>query len=349
MVKKKVALIGNGQIAEKVHIAYYKKREEIEIVAVVGATEENVKQFAERNSIPNYYTNAEEMYAIEKPDMVSVCTPNRFHFENVMQALEHNCNVLCEKPPAINAEDAKKMLELAKQKGKILAYDFHHRFADDVTVLKEKIDQGILGDIYFVKVSALRRNAIPGWGTFIDKEAQGGGPLIDLGIHMLDAAMYVLGYPKVKKVTAKMFQKIGTKKSEGAFGSWDPQKFTVEDSLFSYIELENGGLIHLETSFALNLKLDVKEKTIMNVELCGDEAGATMFPAEIYKDDQGELISLFKREAADEDRHMKSMQAFVNRCLGGNDRLADGEEGYAIQKLVEAIYQSAEKNESVTL
>jgi predicted dehydrogenase len=348
-MKKKVALIGDGQVAEKVHIAYYKTREEIDIVAVVGAMEENVKQFAARHNIPNYYINAEEMYLAEKPDMVSVCTPNRFHFENVMQALHHNCDVLCEKPPAIKADDAKKMHEFAKQKGRILAYDFHHRFSDDVTELKEKIDQGILGDIYFVKVSALRRNSIPGWGTFINKEAQGGGPLIDIGIHMLDAAMYVLGYPNVKKVTAKMFQKIGTKKSEGALGSWDPQKYTVEDSLFSYIELENGGLIHLETSFALNLKLDVKEKTIMNVEFCGDEAGATMFPAEIYKDDRGELIYLFKREAADEDRHTKSMQAFVNRCLGGSDMLAEGEEGYAIQKLVEAIYQSAEKKKCVTL
>ncbi|TVY08007.1 Gfo/Idh/MocA family protein [Paenibacillus cremeus] len=348
-MKKKVALIGNGQVAEKVHIAYYNTREDIEIVAVVGATEENVKQFAARHNIPSFYTNAEEMYLVEKPDIISVCTPNRFHFDNVMQALKHNCDVLCEKPPAISAEDAKKMFEYAKQKGKILAYNFHHRFADDVTELKNKIDQGILGEIYFVKVTALRRNAIPGWGTFINKEAQGGGPLIDIGIHMLDAAMYVLGYPKVKKVTAKLFQKIGIKKSEGAFGSWDPKKYTVEDSLFSYIELENGGLIQLETSFALNLKLDAREKTIMNVELCGDEAGATMFPAEIYKDDKGELVSLFKREAADEDRHTKSMQAFVNRCLGGNDRLADGEEGYSIQKLVETIYQSAEKNESVEL
>ncbi|MFB7138749.1 Gfo/Idh/MocA family protein [Gottfriedia sp. NPDC056225] len=344
-MKKKVAIIGGGQIAEKVHVAYYQTRSEIEIVAVVGINEEALKSFAERNHIPNYYTNAVEMYEKERPDIVSVCTPNKFHFENVMLALENNCDVFCEKPPAILAEDARKMHETALAKGLILAYDFHHRFADDVTILKEKIDQGLLGDVYFVKVKALRRNGIPGWGTFTNKEIQGGGPLIDLGIHMLDAALYVLDYPKVKKVTAKMFKKIGHKKNEGAFGKWDPSKFEVEDSLFSHIELENGCLIQLETSFALN----IKEKSEMNVELCGDEAGASMFPAEIYTDEKGELVSLLKREEADPDRHTKSMAAFVNSCLGQNVMLADGKQGYAIQRLVEAIYQSAKKGESVSL
>jgi len=345
VIKKRVAIIGGGQIAEKVHVAYYKTREDLEVVAVVGVNEESLKSFAERNNIPNYYTDATEMYATECPEIVSVCTPNKYHFEIVMQALENNCHVFCEKPPAILAEDARKMYETSLEKGRILAYDFHHRFADDVTILKEKIEQGSLGDIYFVKVKALRRNGIPGWGNFTNKEIQGGGPLIDLGIHMLDAALFVLGYPKVKKVTAKMYKKIGTKKDEGAFGKWDPSKFEVEDSLFSYIELENGCLIQLETSFALN----IKEKSEMNVELCGDQAGATMFPTEIYTDEKGELVSLFKRVEADPDRHSKSMAAFVNRCLGKNEMLANGKQGYFIQQLIEAIYQSAEKGESISL
>jgi predicted dehydrogenase len=345
VIKKKVAIIGGGQIAETVHVAYYKTREDLDIVAVVGINEDSLKSFAERNDIPKYYTDASEMYANEKPDIVSVCTPNLYHYENVMEALENDCDVICEKPPAILAEDARKMYEKAVSKGKVLAYDFHHRFADDVTILKEKIENDILGEIYFVKVKALRRNGIPGWGTFTNKTIQGGGPLIDLGIHMLDAAMYVLGYPKVKKVTAKMYQKIGNNKSEGAFGKWDPTKFEVEDSLFSYIELENGCLLQLETSFALN----IKEKSEMNVEFCGNHAGATMFPAEIYTDDRGELISLLKREIADPDRHSKSMAAFVNRCIGKNVMIADGKQGFEIQQLIEAIYQSAEKGESISL
>jgi predicted dehydrogenase len=342
--KKKVAIIGGGQVAEKVHVSYYQSRDDIELVAVVGTNHERVKDFAERNGIPRFYTDAEAMYEEEKPDMVSICTPNKYHFEKTMQALSHGCDVLCEKPPAIHADDAKKMKEKAEENNRILAYNFHHRFADDVQILKGKVAEGILGDVYFIKVQAMRRCGIPGWGNFTDKTIQGGGPLIDLGIHMLDAALYVLGYPKVEKVTAKMFQRIGNKKSTGMFGEWDPNKFEVEDSLFGFIELEGGRLLQLETSFALN----IKDQSIMNVEFCGDQAGATLFPAQIYTDESGELLSLFNKEEADPDRHPKSLEAFVDRCLGKEAMIADAKEGYMIQQLIEALYHSAEKGESVS-
>ncbi|WP_254052775.1 Gfo/Idh/MocA family protein [Bacillus sp. V59.32b] len=345
MRKKRVAIIGGGQVAEKVHVSYYRMREEIDLVAVVSPNSDRAKSFAERNDILHYYTDAAEMYAVEKPDMVSICTPNNVHYENVMLALENGCDVLCEKPPAISADEAKKMQETAIQNNCILAYNFHHRFADDVSILRQKAAEGVLGDIYAVKVQALRRCGIPGWGSFTNKDIQGGGPLIDLGVHMLDAALYVLGFPKVKKVTAKMFQKIGTKKSEGTLGEWDPKKFEVEDSLFGFIELEGGGLLQLETSFALY----IKETSIMNVEFCGDQAGATLFPAQIYMDERGELVSLLNRETADPDRHQKSMAAFVDKCLGKDVMVADGQQGYVIQQLIEAFYQSAEKGESVSL
>jgi predicted dehydrogenase len=344
-VKKKVAIIGAGQVAEKVHVAHYQTREEIELVAVVDPNLDRAKTFAEKNDIPRFYTNAEEMYAAEKPDIVSVCTPNRFHAENVLEAIANGCDVMCEKPPAISAAEAKKMKEAAESNNCLLAYDFHHRFAEDVAILREKAKDGVLGDIYVTKAKALRRCGIPGWGTFTNKEMQGGGPLIDLGAHMLDAALYVLGFPKIEKVTAKMYQKIGTKKSKGTLGEWDPAKFEVEDSLFGFIELEGGRLLQIETSFALN----IKEDSVMNVEFFGDQAGATLFPAQIYTDEGGELVSLLNRETADPDRHQKSMSAFVDRCLGKDVMVADGKQGYVIQQLIEALYQSAEKGESVSL
>ncbi|MDQ0974897.1 putative dehydrogenase [Neobacillus niacini] len=344
-MKKKVAIIGAGQVAEKVHVSYYQIREELEIVSVVGPNSDKVAEFAERNHIPRFYTNAEEMYAAEKPDIVSVCTPNRFHSEHVLQAIAHGCDVMCEKPPAISAAEAKEMKEAAESNQCLLAYDFHHRFAEDVSILREKVKDGVLGDVYVTKAKALRRCGVPGWGTFTNKEVQGGGPLIDLGAHMLDAALYVLGFPKIEKVTAKMYKKIGTKKSKGTLGEWDPAKFEVEDSLFGFIELEGGRLLQIETSFALN----IKEDSVMNVEFFGDEAGATLFPAQIYTDEGGELVSLLNRETADPDRHQKCMEAFVDRCLGNDVMVADGKQGYVIQQLIEALYLSAEKGESVTL
>jgi predicted dehydrogenase len=345
MEKKKVVIIGGGNVAETVHVPYYQSREEIEIVAIVGTNVERAKNFSSKYAIPRFYTNVDEMYATEKPDMVSVCTPNRFHFESVMKALENGCNVLCEKPPAISSKDAWEMNQAAKKNNLILAYNFHHRFAEDVKMVKEKTLEGLLGEIYVTKVQATRRCGVPGWGDFTNKELQGGGPLIDLGIHMLDAAMYVLDFPAVEKVTAKQFQKIGTKKSRGALGEWDPKKFEVEDSLFGFIELEGGHLLQIETSFALNMK----EASIMNVSFYGDQAGATLFPAHIHTDENGELITLYQKDKADPDRHQKSMAAFVDKCLGKDVMIADGEQGYTIQRIIEALYDSAEKGECISL
>ncbi|MBC1610925.1 Gfo/Idh/MocA family oxidoreductase [Listeria welshimeri] len=343
-MKKKVAIIGAGQVAEKVHAAYYKTRDELELVAVCDPSVERGEEFRVKNGFHKHYATAEEMFAVEKIDIVSICTPNRFHFDNVMLSLRHGAAVMCEKPPAMSASEAKAMWELADEKKVILAYDFHHRFSSEAQFLKQNV--ALLGEIYCVKATALRRSGVPGWGTFTNKEMQGGGPLIDMGIHMLDAAMFVLGFPKVKKVTAKSFQKIGTKKSMGTFGSWDPTKYTVEDSLFGFIELENGGLIELDTSFALH----IKPENMLNVDFFGDLAGGSLYPAEIYTDNAGEFELLANKEEPDENKHENSMKAFVDSVLGeGEVELAGAEQGYRIQKIVESLYESAEKGESVSL
>ncbi|MBF2457099.1 Gfo/Idh/MocA family protein [Listeria welshimeri] len=343
-MKKKVAIIGAGQVAEKVHAAYYKTRDELELVAVCDPSMERGEEFRVKNGFHKHYATAEEMFAVEKIDIVSICTPNRFHFDNVMLSLRHGAAVMCEKPPAMSASEAKAMWELADEKKVILAYDFHHRFSSEAQFLKQNV--ALLGEIYCVKATALRRSGVPGWGTFTNKEMQGGGPLIDMGIHMLDAAMFVLGFPKVKKVTAKSFQKIGTKKSMGTFGLWDPTKYTVEDSLFGFIELENGGLIELDTSFALH----IKPENMLNVDFFGDLAGGSLYPAEIYTDNAGEFELLANKEEPDENKHENSMKAFVDSVLGkGEVELAGAEQGYRIQKIVESLYESAEKGESVSL
>lgn len=204
---------------------------------------------------------------------------------------------------------------------------------------------GVLGEIYVTTARALRRCGVPGWGVFTNKELQGGGLLIDIGIHMLDAAMYVLGFPAVKSVNAHSFQKIGTQKSCGQFGEWDPATYSVEDSLFGTIEFYNGGILWLETSFALN----IREQLIMNVSFCGDKAGATLFPAHIYTDNNGELMTLMQREMADDNRHLRSMEAFINHVQGKPVMIADAEQGYIIQQLVAALYQSAETGTRVEL
>ncbi|WP_159566857.1 Gfo/Idh/MocA family protein [Budvicia diplopodorum] len=343
--KLRVAIIGAGQVAEIVHASYYLTRERLELVAVVDSHAERASEFAERLGIPHAFSDASEMYRQCQPDIVSVCTPNRFHHQHVMQALEQGCHVMCEKPPAMAPEQAAEMRDAARKAGKVLAYDFHHRFASDTQLLREQVAAGTLGEVYVTTAKALRRCGVPGWGVFTNKELQGGGPLIDIGIHMLDAAMYVLGFPAVRRVSAHAFQRLGNRKHSGQFGEWDPKVYTVEDALFATIEFHNGGILRLETSFALN----IAPQSVLNVEFCGDNAGATLFPLHIYQDDGGKLVTLLQRETADDNRHVKSMQAFVDHVLGAPASIADAQQGYLIQQLVAAIYLAAEQGTSIDL
>ncbi|GIN71469.1 oxidoreductase [Bacillus sp. J14TS2] len=347
MENLKVAIIGGGQVAETTHIPAYRDKEGIQIVSVVSRRYESAQAFAKKNNIPTYYTNVTDMLQAEKPDIVSVCTPNKYHYQHVREALEHHCHVICEKPPTISADDAIKLSQLAKEKNLVLAYNFQHRFAPETNLLHQKMEEEILGDVYYTKISAVRRSGVPGWGHFTNKELQGGGPLIDIGIHMVDCALFLLKFPTIYRVTAKMFSKIAPFKSEGSFGKWDPNKYEVEDSLFAFIELENGGLIELETSFALH----IKPKSYLNVSFSGDKAGASLYPLEIYTDRAGELVTLYEYEnTTNEDAKKKSIHSFIDHCTGkGNNSIVTGDEGYKVQTLIEALYRSAETGESVYL
>lgn len=340
---KKVAIIGAGQIAEKVHVSYYNRRkDEVKIVAVVDPLIDRAKKFARDNGIEHYYTSIEDMLVAEKIDFASVCTPNRFHFDAVMKLLEKGIAVFCEKPPAMTAQEAKLMYKKALEKKVLLAFDFQHRFAYETQELKKEFHY--LGDVYYVEADALRRSGVPGWGNFINKELQGGGPLIDLGIHMLDTVMYLLDFPPIKKVQAYSFQKIGPYKFEVSFGTWDPQQYTVEDSLFGTIELQNGCVIRLNTSFALNMK----EDTRYNIRMFGDKAGATLYPLEVYRDQRGELEWLRREELSLKDKHEMSMKHFVDTiCFEKEPNLSSAKQGYQIQKIVELLYASAELGEAI--
>lgn len=342
---KKIAIIGAGQVAEKVHAAYYlTKPETFQLVAVVDPNLARAELFCQRNQFKQAYTSTTEMLIEEQPDIVSVCTPNRFHYDSVMSALAAGCSVFCEKPPAMTSLEAKNMWKLAEKKSVCLAYDFQHRYSPEAQMLKENI--ALLGDIYYSEANALRRSGVPGWGNFIDKTLQGGGPLIDYGIHMLDTALYLLDFPKIKAVSGYQYQKIGPRKNQGSFGFWDPEKYTVEDSLFGTLEFENGGILRINTSFALNIQAD----KVLDVQLCGDEAGANLYPGKIYTDQAGELKVIKQIESKETNNHFTSIDHFCRKVAGDPQAIiADGRQGYIIQKVIAALYQSAEIGEKVEL
>ena len=342
----RVGIIGAGGIAREVHVPNYLKCGElVEVVAVSDVVKEKADKLAADFHIPHVFSSYEEMLQEVPLDAVSICTPNKFHHPAAIAALHAGCHVICEKPPAITAEEAEEMAAAASKAGKILTYGFHFRYAPQVEMLKRFIDGGELGEIYAARVTAMRRRGIPGWGVFTNKELQGGGPLIDIGVHMLDTALYLMGYPEPDTVLGVTYQKLGNRKGVGLMGSWDWENFSVEDMARGMITFKNGASILLETAFAAN----VEKGEEMSVSLMGDQGGADVFPLKIYQEKYESLIDITPAHLPKQNFHEQEIKRFVDACLNGTLPLSTPEQGVYLQQIINGLYLSAAKGEAVKI
>lgn len=340
----RVGIVGAGGIAQGVHIPNYLKcGSRVEIVALADIQLDRAKEVAATHHIPYVFASVEEMLDKVSLDAVSVCTPNKFHVSVTLAALEAGCHVLCEKPPALCWQEAELMADAAQRAGKILTYGLHYRHFPEVETLKKFIDAGDLGEIYASRAIAVRRRGIPGWGVFTNKELQGGGPLIDIGVHMLDTALYLMGYPLPDTVFAATYQKIGNRQGVGMMGDWDWKQFSVEDMARGMIRFQNGSTLILETAFAAN----VEKRETMQVSLMGDKAGADVFPLKIYEERHDTLLDTTPAFLPKKGGHELEIERFVDACLGGAKPITTPEQGVALQKLLDALYRSAELGKPV--
>lgn len=346
MEKLRIGIMGAGQESVHSHFPNCLKNSDIaEIAAVCDVNIENARKAAEQFRTPAFYASHTEMLEKEKPDLVTICVPNKFHEQLTVDALRAGCHVLCEKPPALTAAQARRMEEEAEKAGKILTYNLHYRYAPEVQAVKQMIRSGEFGTLYTGRVQAVRRRGIPGWGNFTNKDMQGGGSLIDIGVHMLDTALYLLDYPRPLYAAANSSDRIGRRGGAGLMGSWDPEKFTVEDGLFGYIQFEGGISLQVETAFALNCK----EKQRMNVEIYGDQAGASVFDGEIYTEKSGQLVDMRLPFVPETDRRNISISSYIRCCAEGKTPLITARQGVVLMSIVEALYRSAAEGKVVEI
>jgi predicted dehydrogenase len=255
-----------------------------------------------------------------------------------MEAIENGCHVLCEKPPGLNALQAREMAEFVQRKGKVLAYNFQRRQSHAFSILKKLQEEGRFGNIYHIKATYLRRRGIPGWGNFTNKEIQGGGALIDLGVHILDLALDLLDYQTPQQILGNTYDFIGKTGGKGLKGNWDPAKFEVEDACFAHLSFAGNASIALSCSFALNQK----EEESVNLEIFGSGAGATLNPPVLFTEIAGELADTHFPFAEQSDWQVKNTKAFLEACHGKASNICNAEQGAVLQEIVERIYQSAE-------
>lgn len=270
----KVGVIGCGGIANGKHLPALAQVEAVELVAFCDleiARAEKAKQ-TYGTADAAVFKDYQVLLKLDL-DAVHVLTPNSSHAPLTIAALEAGCHVMCEKPMAKTSEEAKAMIAAAEKTGKRLTIGYQNRFRTDSEYLHTVCEAGDLGEVYTAKAHAIRRRAVPTWGVFLDEEAQGGGPLIDIGTHALDLTLWMMDNYKPKYVVGNAYHKLSsTKNAANAWGAWDPEKFTVEDSAIGFIVMENGATIYLESSWAIN-SLDVKEA---KTTLMGTKAGADM-------------------------------------------------------------------------
>ena len=344
-----VGIIGAGGIANLAHIPGYKGLpEKARIVAVADVVGKVAEKAAKDHDIPMAFDNYEDLLALEEVEAVSICTPPVAHRSATVAALEAGKHVLCEKPMAMNAVEAQEMVDAAERTGKLLAIGFMSRFSSEAESLKRLIESGELGDIYYGRAVYNRRRGIPSWGMFYSKEQNGGGSLIDVGVHVLDLALWLMGYPKPISVVGSAHCKFGTREDvSNRFGAWNSKEFNVEDFAVAMIQLENGATLNLECSWALNIAQDLQ-----SIVLCGDEGGAELSPLKVFKDDGHMLIDWEPQGLTDTsyvNMHAKSIENFINAIHGEGEICVTPEQGLYVAQIVDAIYRSGESGKLVTI
>ncbi|MCI4439327.1 Gfo/Idh/MocA family oxidoreductase [archaeon] len=345
MEKVRIALVGAGSIG-RIHARNIKTTKDAELAAICDIKEERAKSLSEEMKVNKIYTNYEEMIDKEQPDGVVVAVPNYLHSSVTVYALSKGANVLCEKPMAINSKEAEKMVEAYKKYNKTLMLGMTQRFTCEAQMLKKLIEQGELGEIYFAKADLLRRLGIPGMGSwFTTKKYSGGGPLIDLGPHMIDLTTWLIGFPKPKSAKGYTFSKIGVQnKGLGGWGIPEPGgPFDVEDLAVGLVEFERGITLYVQVSWAT-----YTDETF-NVNIFGNKAGASYHPPKIVTEVEGGNVIEKNLICQQVDPYKKEIEHFVNVIRGKEAPLTAPEEGLTVMKIIDAIYASAEKDKEVKI
>ena len=352
MSKVKIALIGAGNIANA-HLESYCKVPDAEIVAICDINPDRLAKTADRFGIERRYTDVDSMLA-DNPDLdaADVCVWNCNHAECSIKALNAGLNVLCEKPMAYSAKEAEEMKAAADRSGKLLMIGFVLRFSNEAKIAQDFIEKDYLGEIYHAKAQYVRRHGNPG-GWFADKAHSGGGPIIDLGVHVIDLTRYLMGNPKPVSVYAVASNRLGDRKYIKTGPGWVPEDAkeddvcTVEDFATALIRYDNGASTFLETSY------DINGEDIGKKQLFGTKGGMDLSNGvKLYTTVNDYLADIDVKTAnfnGGQDMFVAEMAHFVDCVKNGTECLAKAEDGITVMKILDAIYESARTGHEVIL
>lgn len=347
MEKLRVGIVGAGNIAQSEHLPVYQKLCDMaEVVAIADCNLARAKEAAAKFGVPNAYASVEEMLASCALDYVDVCVWNGSHAAVSIAAVRAGKPVLCEKPMADSLSNALEMEREIKKAGVPFMMAMVSRFSGEKQLLKKMVDDGDLGDIYYAKTAYIRRRGTPiGWFTDITKS--GGGPVIDIGVHCIDAAWYLMGKPKPVRISANVSRRIGNFTTKGvrrwvAFDS-DVTAFDTEDSAAAIIHFENEASLLVETSWALNAP------GASYTQICGTKAGATLDPLTIYGENAQGYLTDNRPTVQNPNRFEEEIRHFMNCLRTGKEPISPVEDGVTVQRMLQGIYDSARLSREVEI
>ena len=353
----KIAIIGCGAIANAAHMPAYAKNPDVEIAYFCDLIEERAQKAAAKFGTPDakVYTDYKELLKDESIEVVHVLTPNREHADITVDSLYAGKHVMCEKPMAKTAADAQRMVDAAKATGKKLTIGYQHRQKPQSRYAKAYIDTDALGEIYYANCLATRRRGTPNWGVFLDEEAQGGGPIIDIATHSLDLTLYLMNNYEPSVVLGKTHKKLEHPEAGNIWGDNGVSTTPLEEAACAMIIMKNGATIMLETSWALNTAEPIAEGSCV---LCGSRAGLQIKNDKllINKVELGRQVQTEVNTAAggvafyDGAAETPALTEAINwiKCIvEDTDPVVLPEQALVVSQILEAIYTSSKTGKPV--
>jgi predicted dehydrogenase len=343
--KTRIGFIGGGGIS-RTHMRYLAEMEDVELAGVADISETALAQCSKEFGLSNCFTDYRDLLKIKDIVAVTVGTPNAAHHRPTIDALKTGKDVMVEKPMAITSEEAAEMVKTARQQKRLLVIGFQHRFAPAAQMIRRSIDQGAFGKVLYARCLALRRRGIPNWGVFGRKDLQGGGALIDIGVHMIEVAHYLMGSPQPVSAFGSTYTFIGDKPSDTVcmWPRWDYKTYTVEDLAVGMVRFDNGAMLTVEASFAAHIG-----RGEWTFSLMGEKAGGQFDPPMIFKDEAGTMVNITPDYLPNTDPFRHKMRHFVECVQTRSPSEAPGEHGLLVQQILNGIYRSAELGREVRL
>lgn len=350
----KVGVVGAG-IGRHHLNGYQALPKDVEVVALCDLNEARLAEIANTYRVPQRFSDYHELFASGEIEAVSVCLPNSLHAPVSIAALQAGLHVLCEKPLAENTESGRKIAEAAAQSPGKFMICFNRRYRLDVQWMKQLLKEGNLGRVYQVKAGWIRETGIPGWGGwFLDKSVAGGGPLIDLGVHMLDAVMWLLDYPEPLTASGSIQANFGPRSAKTWQAPATPPLYTVEDSALAFIRLAGDISLNLETSWASHARPGMDD---FFITLMGTEGTIELYVANYatentltyYTEVSGKPVVSRPAVKVSKSDHEYAIAEFVRCIKEDTPPTASVEQGLVIMRIIEAIYQSAEAGREVII